>query len=232
MSEAEHTRWKDDVAAYLLGVLEPGEASELERHLDDCAECRAELRWLRPAVDLLPSRVERLEPPPELRAKILDQARSEPGPSAASAGELSPTRRLGWLGGWRPVAAAGVVALMLAAVAGYAIRGGDSTGGATTVAAGKAPAVTAKLVMEGDSATLRLANVNEMPPNKVLEAWVQREGDVSPVRGLFVPDRDGRATAMIPDMHGVEAVMVTSEPEGGSETPTSSPLVTARIKSG
>jgi hypothetical protein len=33
-------------------------------------------------------------------------------------------------------------------------------------------------------------------------------------------------------MHGVEAVMVTSEPEGGSETPTSSPLVTARIKSG
>jgi anti-sigma-K factor RskA len=86
--------------------------------------------------------------------------------------------------------------------------------------------------MEGDSGTLRLANVDPMPPNRVLEAWVQRDGDVSPVRGLFVPDRDGRATAMIPDMHGVEAVMVTSEPAGGSAAPTSSPLVTAKIETG
>jgi anti-sigma-K factor RskA len=231
MSEGEHTRWKDDVAAYVLGVLEPGEATALERHLDDCADCRAELRWLRPAADLLPSRVERVEPPAELRAKILDQARSEPGPVAASGGRPSPAPRRGLFSGWRPVAALGVAALMLAAVAGYAVRGG-SGGGATTVAAGKAPAVTAKLVMEGDSATVRLANVNEMPPNEVLEAWVQREGEVERAGGLFVPDRDGRATAMIPDMHGVEAVMVTSEPEGGSETPTSSPLVTAKIETG
>ena len=71
---------------------------------------------------------------------------------------------------------------MLAAVAGYAIRGGDSGGGdATTVAAGKPPAVTAKLVMEGDSATLRLANVDAMPSDRVLEAWVQRDGEVEPV---------------------------------------------------
>ncbi len=106
MSEADHTRWKDDVAAYALGALEPGEALELERHLDDCAECRAELRWLRPAVDLLPSSVERVEPPLELRAKILDQARSEPGPAASSA-ERSASGRRGWLSGWRPVAAVG-----------------------------------------------------------------------------------------------------------------------------
>jgi anti-sigma-K factor RskA len=232
MSEGDHTSWKDDVAAYLLGVLEPDEALELERHLDDCADCRAELRWLRPAVDLLPSGVERVEPPLELRAKILDQARSEPGPVAASAGRPSPTRRRGGFSGWRPVAAVGLVALMLAAVAGYAVRGGDSGGGATTVAAGEAPSVTAKLVMEGDSATLRLANVDSMPENKVLEAWIQRDGEVERAGGLFVPDRAGRATAMIPDMHEVEAVMVTAEPRGGSETPTSAPMVMARIKSG
>ena len=56
MSETDHTRWKDDVAAYVLGALEPGEAAELERHLAGCADCRAELRWLRPAVDLLPEK--------------------------------------------------------------------------------------------------------------------------------------------------------------------------------
>jgi anti-sigma-K factor RskA len=233
MSEAEHTRWKDEVAAYVLGALEPGEALELERHLESCPDCRAELRWLRPAVDLLPSRVERLEPPSGLRAKIVDQARSEPGPAASSAGELSTTGRRGWFSGWRPVAAAGAVALLLAAAGGYAIRGGDSTGGGTTtVAAGKAPAVTAKLVMEGDSATLRLANVDEMSQDRVLEAWVQREGEVERSGGLFVPDRAGRATTMIPDIHGVEAVMVTREPAGGSELPTSAPLVTAKIETG
>jgi anti-sigma-K factor RskA len=229
MSEGEHTRWKDDVAAYALGVLESGEALELERHLEGCADCRAELRWLRPAVDLLPSKVERVEPPVELRAKILEQARSEPGPAAGAERQVAAPRR-GWLRGWRPIAAVGAVALMLAAVAGYAIRGDESAGGgATTVAAGKPPAVTAKLVMEGDSGTLRLANVDRMPPDKVLEAWVQRDSEVTPVKGLFVPDRDGRATTTISDMHGVEAVMVTREPEGGSESPTGVPLVTVSM---
>jgi anti-sigma-K factor RskA len=235
MSEAEHTRWKDDVAAYVLGVLEPGEALELERHLDGCPDCRAELRWLRPAVDLLPGKVDPVQPPAELRAKILEQARSEPGPTSASAAsaEGQAVGRRGWLRSWRPAAAVGVVALVLAAVGGYAIRGGDSGGGGTTtVAAAGSSGVTAQVIRQGDTGTLHLANVTAMPENKVLEAWVQRDGDVTPVRGLFVPDRDGRATTTIPDMRGVEAVMVTTEPPGGSDSPTGSPLVTAKIETG
>jgi anti-sigma-K factor RskA len=89
-----------------------------------------------------------------------------------------------------------------------------------------------RMVREGDAATLRLANVHDLPPDRVLEAWVRRDGEVEPVRGLFVPDRRGRASAMIPDMQGVDAVMVTAEPRGGSEAPTSAPMVTARIESG
>lgn len=230
MSEADHRRWKDDVAAYVLGALEPSEAAELERHMAGCAECRAELRWLRPAVELLPERVERVEAPAGLRAKIVDQVRAEPGGAATEPERQAQPARGRWFRGWRPVAAFGVVALMLAAVAGYAVRGGDSGGGdATVVAAGKPPAVTAKLVMEGDAGTLRLANVDSMPESKVLEAWVQREGEVERAGGLFVPDRAGRATTTIPDMHGVEAVMVTAEPEGGSESPTSAPMVTVSM---
>ena len=233
MSAADHTRWKDDVAAYALGVLEPGEALELERHLDDCAECRAELRWLRPAVDLLPSSVERVEPPLELRAKILDQARSEPGPAAPSA-ERSSSGRRGWLSGWRPVAAAGAVALLLAAAGGYAIRGGDSTGGGDDHRRRRQGA--RGYGKAGDGGRLR----DPAPRQRRRDAartgssrpGCSAKAKSNPCGGLFVPDRDGRATAMIPDMHGVEAVMVTSEPAGGSETPTSSPLVTAKIETG
>jgi anti-sigma-K factor RskA len=225
MSDADHVRRKDDMAAYVLGALEPEEAAELERHLEGCTECRAELRWLQPAVDLLPEKVERIGAPAGLRARIVEQVREE----ASGAGTDSPRQMpFGgrWLQGWRPVAAAGLAALVLAAVAGYAVRGGDSAGGgATTIAVGEAPAVTAKLVMEGDSATLKLANVEAMAGDRVLEAWVQREGEVERAGGLFVPDRAGQATATIPDMAGVEAVMVTAEPRGGSEAPTSVPMV-------
>jgi anti-sigma-K factor RskA len=121
------------------------------------------------------------------------------------------------------------VALIAAAVAGYAIRGGSGEGGSTTVAAGTPPGVMAKVVRKGDSGVLRLANLDRLPGDRVLEAWVQRDGDVTPVRGLFVPDRDGRATTVLPNLQGVEAVRVTAEPSGGSLVPTSAPMVTVTM---
>lgn len=41
------------LGAYLLGVLEPGECSAVERHMARCAECRAALTELAPLVGLL-----------------------------------------------------------------------------------------------------------------------------------------------------------------------------------
>jgi anti-sigma factor RsiW len=60
MNETDHDRRRDDVAAYLLGALEPGEAAELERHIAGCAECEEELQRLRPAVRVLPETVEQV----------------------------------------------------------------------------------------------------------------------------------------------------------------------------
>lgn len=231
MTAGGHAQWKDEIAAYLVGALEPGEAAELERHVAGCPDCRADLRHLSPAAELLPASVEAVEPPPELRARLIEQTRTE----AAQAGP-APERRMPFVrrmrrSAWRPAVGLAAVALIAATVAGYALRGDDPSGGqATTVLAGKAPAVTAQLTSEGGTATLRLANVDELPEDRVLEAWVQREGEVTPVRGLFVPDDRGRATATIPDIDGVEAVMVTAEPEGGSKSPTSTPMVTISME--
>jgi hypothetical protein len=134
--------------------------------------------------------------------------------------------------GLRPVVGFGVAVLVVAAVAGFAIGGGlgsDEGGQTTTVVTGKPPGITAKMVSEGDSGTLHLDNVGQLPSDRVLEAWVQRDGEVEAVEALFVPDRKGRASTALPDMDGVEVVMVTTEPEGGSESPTSSPLVTIAV---
>ena len=224
MSENGHDRWREDLAAYLLGALEPGEEAELERHVAGCEDCRTELRWLRPSVQLLPDAVARVEAPPELREKVLAQARSEAKPAAAKAGRRS------LFGSWRPVAGLAAMALVVVAIAGFAIVDGDSGGGPpATVTAGGASGVTAKVEMVGEGATLRVANVHALPSDKILEAWVQREGRVTPVSGLFVPDNRGTARTTIADMNGVEAVMVTAEPRGGSPHPTSPAMVTLAI---
>jgi anti-sigma-K factor RskA len=237
-----HQRWNDEVAAYMLGALDPAEAAELERHLEGCERCRERVRWLEPAVRLLPEEVERVEPPAPLRERVMAEVRADAAEAGAPERATRAGRRSGgWLSrfgggafGWRPLAGLAVMVLALVAVASYEIGDGGSEGGgaAQVYTAGKAPGITAEMVAEEEGGgTLRLANVHRVPEEKVLEAWVQREGTVEPVPALFVPDREGNASTMIEDMDGVEVVMVTFEPKGGSDAPTSKPIVTMPIES-
>jgi anti-sigma-K factor RskA len=227
MSKNGHERHRDELAAYLLGALEPGEAAELERHLAGCEECRAELEWLRPAVQLLPESVERVEPPPQLRGRLMEQVRAEAETAAP------PRRGRRWsIGGWslRPAVGLAALVLVVAAVAAYAIgNGGSGDGGTTTVVAGHSPEVTAELVRDGESGTLHLANLHQLPRDKVLQAWVERDGSVESAKTLFVPNQDGTASATIDEMDGVSTVMVTAEPRGGSVQPTSDAIVSVSM---
>jgi anti-sigma-K factor RskA len=227
MSESGHERHRDDLAAYLLGALEPGEAAELERHLAGCEECSTELEWLRPAVQLLPESVQRVDAPAELRGRLMEQVRTEAESAPA------PRRARGWdIRSWslRPVAGLAALVLVVAAVGAYAIGSGDSGGGnSTTVVVGHSPGVIAEVVREGGTGTLHLTNLHQLPSDKVLQAWVEKEGRVVSAKTLFVPNQDGTASATIDDMKGVRTVMVTAEPRGGSVQPTSAPIVSVAI---
>jgi anti-sigma-K factor RskA len=233
MSADDHNRRSDDLAAYALAALEPGEAAEFERHLAGCERCQAELRWLAPAVQSLPESVERQEPPRRLRENLMaevraDARRAEGGTPARERRTLLP----GWLRGSRVRLATGfaVVLLAVAAVAGYEVgKGGPDGGGAQTVFSHQPGGVTVAMVREGDGGTLKLTGVHQLPPGKVLEAWVRREGKVEAVPALFVPDREGRAETRIADMSGVDTLMVTKEPQGGSKQPTSRPIATMAV---
>jgi anti-sigma-K factor RskA len=247
--EHDHDRWPDELAAYALGALDPEEAAEVERHLEACPRCQAGLRWAMPAIDALPETVEQVEPPSSLRTRLLNEAKRDAAEHARAAatdhGSGRGSRLTEWLRGPRsrplvlsPAFGLLAVALALVAIGGYKIGTGDSggsegagSGPVATFEAGKAPGVVAKVIrQENDgSGTLRLANVAPLDYNRVLEAWVQRGEKVMPVRALFVPDDEGRATTTLPDMKGVSAVMVTIEPRGGSEEPTSTPIATVAI---
>jgi anti-sigma-K factor RskA len=225
MNEREHETRRDDIAAYLLGSLEPGDAAEMEQHLAACEECRTELEWLRPAAQVLPESVEKVEPPAQLRSRIMGEVETDAGRKRSGIRLGGRMRALSL----RPAIGLAALALLVAGIAGYAIRDSGSGSGTTTVAAGHAPGVTAKMVSEGDSGTLRLANVHQLPAGEVLQAWVQRGKRIESAKTLFVPNRDGTATAVIDDMQGVNTVMVTAEPRGGSNYPTSEPIVSMAI---
>jgi anti-sigma-K factor RskA len=224
MNGSDHTRWSEDLAAYVLGALEPAEARELERHLEDCERCQAEMRWFEPAVAMLPESVERQEPPRSLRESLMAEVRKEAGP------ELRSARRRSWSSFSKPAVAFAVLVLAVAVVAGYEIgKGGPGEDGGGSTLVSREHGITLKMVREGDGGTLHLANLHQLPAGKVLEAWVRRKGTVEPVPALLVPDRKGRAETTISDMGGVDTVMVTEEPQGGSEEPTAPAIVTMSV---
>jgi anti-sigma-K factor RskA len=225
MNADDHNRWSEDLAAYVLGALERDEAAEFERHLEGCERCREEMTWLEPAVQTLPEAVERQEPPRQLREALMAEVRDDVREAAA---RPTPSRRRGWL--LKPAAGFALIALLVAGVVGYEVgNGGSDGGGGASTLERQVGSLTVKMVQEGDSGTLQLSGVHQLPPDKVLEAWVEREGEVEAVPALFVPDRNGQAETRIADMNGVEVVMVTEEPQGGSEAPTSEPIMTMAV---
>lgn len=224
MTTSDHTRWSDDLGAYLLGALNPREAAEFERHLEGCERCQGELLWLEPAIHSLPEAVERTEPPPQLRETLMAEVRADARAQARSEERSAPAPWRGWL--LKPAVGFAVLALLVAGVVGYEVGkdGGGGNGGPSTIER-QIGGMTVKMIQEGDGGRLELAGVPQLPEGRVLEAWVEREGEVEAVPALFVPDRHGHAETTIADMSGVETLMVTEEPSGGSETPTGKPLM-------
>lgn len=224
MNADDHNRWSEDLAAYVLGALERDEADDFERHLEGCERCREEMTWLEPAVQTLPEAVERQEPPRALRNALMAEVREDAREAAA---RPSPARRRRLL---KPAMGFAFVALLVAGVLGYEVgNGGSDGGGGASTLERQVGSLSVKMVQEGDSGTLQLSGVHQLPPDKVLEAWVEREGEVEAVPALFVPNRDGQAETRIADMNGVAVVMVTEEPQGGSEAPTSKPIMTMAV---
>ena len=94
-----HSRWQDDLSAYIDGQLGPNRNEALERHLAGCVACREELEELRSVVALL----HMVPDVPVPHSFTLSQA---------------PTKRVGWVTSYAlPLRyATGVVAILFLAV--------------------------------------------------------------------------------------------------------------------
>jgi len=206
-----HAEYAENVGAYALGALPELEAQVFERHLMACEECQDELHRLNEAVEALPRSVAPHEPPPSLRASLMEVVNAE------AAQKPAPARRRFALPQLRPATAWAAAACVLALGVGYGVSGlGQDDGSeARTLSAQvddqRVPGASASLSVSDDGSVL---SVNGMPAagrGRVYEVWVERDGDVEPASIFDVNDRGSGAAAVPGSLDDVDAVMVTRE---------------------
>jgi hypothetical protein len=228
---------RDDLVAFALGALDPGEERAIEAHAPGCARCTRELEALVPAVGVLGESVEQLEPPPELRERVLAEVRADVARSAAER-ETTPRRpqRRGWRGlVLRPALAVGL-AIVIAAVGGYVIagNGGGGEGGRTEVALTPGPGVqgaSGSLAVNDNSSTLELDNLRKLSGNEVYQVWIAKGSNPPSPSSSFTPDSAGRAmTAVDGHLDPGTKVMLTRESAPGHTTPTPPILLSATVQ--
>jgi anti-sigma-K factor RskA len=239
----DHERWQDSAGAYLLGALPDDEVAAFEAHLAACETCRAEVDALQVAVDALPMTAPQIAPPAALKDRIMVEVRREAALLAAAGPEADrppaaapePRRRRRFtLTLPAPLAAAlAAGALAVGVAVGGAVFGGG--GGTRTVTASvdhaRAPRASAQLQIHDGHAVLVVQGMPAPRGGRVYEVWLQRSsGAVVPTNALFTPRTDGAATTSVAQsLAGVEQVLVSSEPPGGSLQPTTKPVIAARV---
>jgi anti-sigma-K factor RskA len=213
------------VAPYALHALDDDEGRAFEEHLAACERCREELAGLRDAAAGLAYGAAGPTPPPELKERILAQARSERENVVSL-----PGRRRNWT---VPLGTAAAIAASFAIGLGVwgATRSNQENAftnvlaqpGAKVIGMGDQGAVT--VAPNGEAAIV--LRVPPAPAGKTYEAWVMRPGAIKPA-GLF-RGGNGATVLKIPGRVSRGAVIgVTVERAGGAAQPTQKPFAATR----
>jgi anti-sigma-K factor RskA len=236
---------RENVGSYVLRALPDDEYRRFTSHLESCPDCQREIADLQTAADSLPLAVEQIPPPPELKDRIMSVVRAEAEllqAAGARADEPAGTpvrepKKRWWkrsLPSLRPLPAIGLATAVLAVgvLAGALITsGGENTQTVPAkVTLASAPTAQASLAVRGDDGRLSVSNFPAAGGDRVYQVWLVRGAGKPTSAGLFRVPSDGRATFAIPEsMKGVDQVMVSVEPGGGSDQPTSQPIVAATM---
>jgi hypothetical protein len=231
----------DDAASYVLRAMPDGEWEVYQEHLARCPPCAEKVTELRFVADALLSGVPQLSAPAPVRGRVMAIVRAESellraaGHGADRPAPVPPRRR------WRlsllrplPAIALASVALAVGIGSGALLSGGD--GGVTprtVVAHVDAAGAAAHLRMTSDSAKLVVSGMPAPPEGRVYQVWLRHGAGTTPkpTNALFSVSRAGDASVDVPGrLSGVDAVMVTDEPLGGSRLPTRAPVITASLR--
>ena len=246
-----HEQFAEDLALYALGALQGDERIALEKHLQDCSSCRRELEQVRGDMALMALSSVGPTPPRRSLRRLLDAIASQPrvrvvptrwvwwaAVSWFATAVLALVTVVLWRqnADWQQTAsqlqhqsteqqaqlqrARDVLATLTATDALHV----------TLVAAKTPPQPQGKAIYVRNRASLIFlaSNLPMLPPQKAYELWLIPTLGAPIPAGLFKPDAHGGATVINPPLPtGVEAkaFAITVEPEAGSATPTSQPIM-------
>jgi hypothetical protein len=230
----------DDAASYVLRAMPDGEWEVYQDHLARCTPCAEKVAELAFVADALLSGVPQLSAPAPVRGRVMAivQAESELLRAAGHgadrpAPELEPRRRRWWSLRPLPAIALASVALAIGIGSGTLLSGGDNgVTPRTVVAQVDAAGASARLRMTADGAKLVVSGMPAPPKGRVYQVWLRRNAAAppEPTNALFSVSRAGDASVDVPGkLDGVDAVLVTDEPSGGSRLPTRAPVITAPL---
>jgi anti-sigma-K factor RskA len=245
---SEHP-FSDSLAAYALSALPGEERAEVEAHLETCAECRLELDELRLVTGALAHSVPQFQAPAPLRDRIMTTVHAEAellhaaGPEADRPAPVRSRRPRVWnLGPLRlgPVGAlAGGVAVLVAAVLGFALGGEGSKSPharliTAQVSSRAGRSARAQLELAGSRTTLRVNHFASPGRGRVYQVWLKpgRDEALHATPDLFTVGRDGQGAVELPKAaRSAYRVLVTSEPAGGSPSgqPSRPPVLQASL---
>jgi anti-sigma-K factor RskA len=233
-----HDELKALIAPYALGAVSPEEEREIRSHVMSCEECMQEAEGYSEAAAALALAVDEAPLPAGFEDAVLTKVAEErPAPAA------SPEKTAWWLRWSKPlvgVAAFSVAAVVVLAAAFLAARGQvrdyeaalpELVRGAGMTMEG-AGGSSARIVGLPGGATLFTAGLDEAPGDRTYQLWLMECADPADMgtcdissAGTFDVSGGFGVLETRADLGDYNRAAITVEPDGGSEGPTTDPVV-------
>jgi anti-sigma-K factor RskA len=217
--------------AYAVNALSPEEADEFRKHLDACTACREEVRELQEAAALMGAS-EAMVPPAHLKTQVMHAADRMPQlpPKVHRLGTTNALRRTPRL----LLAAAAVVMIVAAGFGIWQTQGPDEVVAAPVSQVFQAPDAHKATMQTSSGGTISVAtspalgkmavdtrDLPDLRAGQIYQLWAVADG--TPESAGVLDDPDAGAAMDMP-AEGI-AVAITIEPVGGSEQPTTEPIM-------
>ncbi len=217
-------RFEGLLVSYLLGELTVEEELELERHLEECPECRHELDRARQTHDRL-RQLATYEPPTELEGKVLGQVRGE-----------MPAR---YSGRWRLwVSAAALVVVALLGIGILREITGDSPNAVPLTSTALAPEAGGQVRVEEEGENfqvdLEVWKMPDLEKDEYYEMWYYAEDGDRISCGAFRTGPEGRTTVNLTapaTARDYPEIEITREPDDGNPEASGEEVLEGKLRS-
>jgi anti-sigma-K factor RskA len=255
MSEMNNERFEDLKDAYVLDALPEEERRKFEEFLAAHPERQAEIDELGAVAGLLAFSPEEQEPAPELRERIMEVVEAEAAPRSESRGSVF-ARLAGYIGA-RGLAL-GAAALLIVGLLSWNLllqNQVEDLQGQVQNSQGQVEDLQAQVqdaqaqqtqtiqlsgTWANQGADAEVASISDnrivlvaddlpsVPEGQTCQIWVIK-GDVPESGGLFQPGGTETAAPITAPIKKGDTIAVTVEPAGGSEQPTTDPVLSAEL---